>query len=68
MRPVVFPSRAPAKSARLMAPLDAVDARSGLGALRPLATNAARPWGARHGRMSPRDTTRVDELMEAKAW
>ena len=68
MRPVVFPSRAPAKSARLMAPLDAVNARFGRGALRPLAPGTARPWGTRHGRMSPRYTTRVDELMEAKAW
>ena len=68
MRPVVFPSRAPAKSARLMAPLDAANARFGRGALRPLATSTARPWSARHGRMSPRYTTRVDELMDAKAW
>ena len=64
----MFPTRDPAKSARLMAALDAVNARFGRGALRPLATGIARPWGTRHGRMSPRYTTRLDELMEAKAW
>ena len=64
----LFPTRDPAKSARLMAALDAVNARFGRGALRPLATGIARPWGTRHGRMSPRYTTRADEMMEAKAW
>ena len=68
MRPVVFPSRAPEKSARLMAALDAVNARFGRGALRPLATGIARPCGTRHAHLSPRYTTRVDELMEANAW
>ena len=68
MRLVVFPSRAPVRSARLMALLDAVTARFGRGALRTLATGTAQPWGTRHGRMSPRYTTRVDELMEVKAW
>jgi DNA polymerase V len=51
-----------------MAPLDAVNARFGREALRPLATGTARPWGTRHDRISPRYTARVDELMEAKAW
>ena len=64
----LFPTRDPAKSARLMAALDAVNARYGRGALRPLATGLARPWGTRHARLSPRYTTRVEELMEAKAW
>ncbi len=64
----LFPTRDPAKSKRLMAALDAANARYGRGALRLLATGIARPWGTRHGRMSPRYTTRADELMEAKAW
>ena len=66
--PSLFPTRGPAKSARLRSALDAVKARLGRGALRPLSTGIARSWGTRHGRMSPRYTTRVDELMEAKAW
>jgi hypothetical protein len=52
--------------ARLMAALDAVNARFGRGTLRPLSTGLARPWGTRHARLSPRYTTRLDELMEAK--
>ena len=54
MRPVVFPSRDPAKSVRLVATLHAMNARFGRGALRPLATGIARPWGTRHARLSPR--------------
>jgi DNA polymerase V len=64
----MFPTRDPARSARLMAALDAVNSRFGRGALRPLATGISRPWGTRHGRLSPRYTTRLDELMEGKAW
>ena len=64
----LFPSRDPARSARLMAALDAVNARSGRGALRPLSTGLARPWGTQQARLSPRYTTRADELMEAEAW
>ncbi len=64
----MFPTRDPAKSARLMAALDAVNARFGRGALRPLSTGLARPWGTRHARLSPRYTMRVDEIMEARAW
>ncbi len=37
----LFPTRDPATSARLMAALDAVNARYGRGALRPLATGLA---------------------------
>ncbi len=65
---MVFPSRGPAKSARLVATLHAMNARFGRGALRPLATGMTRPWGARHARLSPRYTTRADELVEAEAW
>ena len=63
----LFPSRDPEKSARLMAALDAVNARFGRGALRPLATGLRWPWGTRHDRRSPRYTTRLSEIMEAKA-
>ena len=50
-----------------MAALDAVNARHGRGTLRPLATGLARPWGTRLGRLSSRYTTRVEELMLARA-
>ena len=39
----LLPTRDPAKSARLMAALDAVNARFGRGALRPLSSGIARP-------------------------
>ncbi len=58
----LFPSRGPAKSARLMAVLDPVNARFGRGALRPLSTGLARPWSTRHARLSPRYTTRADDM------
>jgi DNA polymerase V len=58
----LFPSRDPAKSARLMAVLDPVNARFGRGALRPLSTGLARPWSTRHARLSPRYTTRADDM------
>ena len=61
------PARRNALSMPLMAALDAVNARFGRGALRPLSTGLARTWGTRHARLSPRYTTRLDELMEATA-
>ena len=64
----MFPTRDPARSARLMAALDAVKARFGRGTLRPVATGLARRWGTRHARLSPRYTTRLSEVMEAEAW
>ena len=63
----LFPTRDPARSKKLMAALDAVNARFGRGTLRPLSTGVARTWGTRHARLSPRYTTRLDELMEATA-
>ncbi len=64
----LFPTRDPAKSARLMAALDTVNARFGRGALRPLSTGLARPRGTQHARLSPRYTTWLDQLMDARAW
>ncbi|HYI81933.1 MAG TPA: DUF4113 domain-containing protein [Acetobacteraceae bacterium] len=49
----LLPTRDPAKSARLMAALDAVNARFGRGALAPVQRH--RPaWTTQHGRVSPR--------------
>jgi DNA polymerase V len=64
----MFASRDPAKSARVMAALDRVNARYGRGALRPLSTGIERPWGTRHSRMSPRYTTQPEEMLQATAW
>lgn len=64
----LVPKRDPARSAQLMATLDAVNARHGRGTVRPLATGLAWSWGTRQIHLSPRYTTQVGELMEAEAW
>ena len=62
----LFPSRDPAKSKRIMAALDAVNARYGRATLRPGGTAPAAPWGMRRERLSPRFTTQLSELMEVR--
>ena len=64
----LFPTRDPIASRRLMAALDEVNGRFGRGTLRPLATGIERRWGTRHERLSPRYTTRLDEVMRGRAW
>lgn len=51
-----------------MAALDAVNARFGRDTLRPLSTGLSRPWKTRAGNLSPRYTTRLEEILEAKAF
>jgi len=65
---MLFATRDPARSAKVMAALDAVNARYGRGTLRPLATGIARSWSTRHDRLSQRYTTRVEEVLTATAW
>jgi len=65
---MLFATRDPARSAKVMQALDAVNARYGRGTLRPLATGIARPWATRHDRLSQRYTTRVEEMLVATAW
>ncbi len=65
---MLFPTRDPVKSAKMMQALDAVNARYGRGTLRPLATGIARPWATRHDRLSQRYTTRIEEILVATAW
>ena len=65
---MLFATRDPARSAKAMQALDAVNARYGRGTLRPLATGIARPWATRHDRLSPRYTTRAEEMLVATAW
>jgi DNA polymerase V len=64
----LFPTRDPIRSARAMAALDAVNARFGRDTLRPLATGLNRTWKARAGNLSPRYTTRIEEILEARAF
>ena len=65
---MLFATRNPVRSAKVMQALDAVNARYGRGTLRPLATGIARPWATRHHRLSPRYTTRIEEILVATAW
>lgn len=65
---MLFATRDPTRSAKLMAALDAVNARHGRDTLRVLATGIERPWQTRHSRRSRRFTTRLDEVLEATAW
>ena len=49
----LFPTRDPARSARTMAALDAVNTRFGRGTLGPLATGIARAWKAAGTAVAP---------------
>ena len=55
------------RSARLMAALDAVNARFGRGTLVPAAARLKRPWSTKFERRSPCCTTRVAELPRVHA-
>jgi DNA polymerase V len=64
----LFSTRDIIKSARAMAALDSVNARFGSGTLRPAATGMTKAWAGRQARHSPRYTTRIEEMLIAKAF
>lgn len=59
----LFPSRSPETSARLMAALDAVNARYGRQTLVPAIAGIKPAWSMRRQRLSPRYTTHIEELL-----
>lgn len=64
----MFATRDPEKSARVMAALDALNGRFGRDAVRPgglIAKPAS--WSMRRGNLSPCYTTRIEDVMQAKA-
>ncbi len=63
----MFPSRDPEQSAKLMAVIDGVNGRFGRGVLRPAVTGVERRWTAKAEFLSPRYTTRLDDLMQVHA-
>ena len=63
-----FPTRDPIQSARAMGAMDRINARYGRGAVRVLATGIERRWTTRQQRLSPRYTTRLEEILRARAW
>ncbi|MBY0370537.1 Y-family DNA polymerase [bacterium] len=63
----MFPTRDPAKSAKLMQAMDAINAREGRGSIRPAHVPVQASWAGRQRNVSPRYTTRVEEIMCARA-
>jgi DNA polymerase V len=59
----LFASRDPDKSRALMGALDAINARYGRETLRPGGTRKKRPWLMRRQNLSPRYTTRLEDIM-----
>ncbi len=64
---MMFPSRDPAKSARLMATMDCLNGRFGRGMVRPAVSGVERRWKAKAEHLSPRYTTRLEELAVVRA-
>jgi DNA polymerase V len=58
----MFPTRDPEKSARLMAVMDGLNGRFGRGMVRPAVSGVQRRWTAKADHLSPRYTTRLEEL------
>ncbi|AAW62099.1 SOS (error prone) mutagenesis protein UmuC [Gluconobacter oxydans 621H] len=65
---LMFASRDPVQSATVMAALDAVNARFGMGTLRPGSTGLKHSWSPRQSLLSARYTTQLDEIVTAKGW
>lgn len=63
----LVPTSDPVRSERLMAALDAVNARFGRGTVRPGGMSKTTAWSTRANNRSPRYTTRFSDLMEASA-
>lgn len=63
----LLPTVDPGRSEKLMTALDAVNARFGRGTLRPGGSGQRASWFTRASNRSPRFTTRLDEMMVARA-
>jgi DNA polymerase V len=63
----LFPSRDPIKSAKIMRAMDAINAREGRGMIRPATVPASPAWAGRQQRVSPRYTTRLEEILCARS-
>lgn len=64
----LFSTRDAAKSAAAMQAMDAINKRFGRETLRIASTGNSRPWRARQQQLSPRYTTRADELLIGTAF
>jgi DNA polymerase V len=63
----LFPTRDPVMSAKIMAAMDTLNQRFGRGAIRPAGSGIDRRWTAKADYLSKRYTTRLPEILEAKA-
>jgi DNA polymerase V len=63
----MFPSRDPQKSATLMAAMDNINSRFGRGMIRPAVSGVERRWSAKAEFLSPRYTTRLEEILSVRA-
>lgn len=65
---MLFATRDPVRSAKLMAAMDSVNARYDRSTVRPLSTGIQRRWSTRHGRLSARYTIHMEQILVATAW
>lgn len=63
---VLLPSVDPDRSARLMSAMDAINQRYGRRTIVPGRAGMLQRWSMRRQKLSPRYTTHIDELMEAR--
>jgi DNA polymerase V len=63
----MFPTRDPIKSAKLMGVMDNLNGRFGRGVVRPAVSGIERRWSAKAEYLSPRYTTRLDEIAAVRA-
>ncbi|MBO1081644.1 Y-family DNA polymerase [Roseomonas haemaphysalidis] len=64
----LFATRSPQASAKTMGVMDAINARYGRGTLRVAATGFTRSWATRAQRLSPRYTTRLEDILRVLAY
>lgn len=64
----LFATRSPEASARTMAVMDAINARHGRGTLLVASTGLARSWATKAQRVSPRYTTKLEEILRVEAF
>jgi len=63
----MFASRDPERSGALMAALDALNGRYGRDTVRPGGVGHRRTWSMRRGNLSPCYTTRIHDILRARA-
>ena len=63
----MFPTRKPVQSARLTAAMDGINGRFGSGTVQPAVSGVERRWKAKAEFLSPRYTTRIEEIPPVRA-